>query len=220
MAARGRLLTAAAAATTTTWTRRTYAGRATDGCKAEDKDAWAKFEESFKIKTDLKKLLDVYRETDFEKTLTGAPRHAFWTAVVSAVPLVTKTLVVLVTLEFDGDYPSVVAEYVSLYVAAANTWWWSVGGVDHKNSSSSSFDTPFWRLQRVLAPTTVCAVAVAFLSPFVGLTAIVYASFRTVHRLVADDGPTGQPWCRSLVMLVYGVCVPCLATALICAAFN
>lgn len=210
---RGRLL--AAVAPGNTRTKRTCSEN------ASKKTSFAtNLEQNFE--NDVNNLMAAYETSNFETTLMTAPKHVFWTAVLSITPLAAKTLVNILTMDF-GDYASVATQYVSLYVTVSNAWWLANGGGDCSDTASPSpapLLTPpssFLCLQRAIAPFTLCVVSVIALPPFFAAVSVSYAAFKMACRLVGDrPGAVTQPWCKSLVLLLYGLNASFLFLASFC----
>lgn len=169
------------------------------------------------IKKDFGQLKATYRTTNFEETWTAAPRHVFWTAVVSIAPLAVQTLTSFVTLSFGG-YSTIATVYASLYVVAANGWWLQAASSDSLSS--------FWSIVKTLEPALLCAVAVTFLPQPLAATVVLFASFRTTcWWVVRRDGVPATVaalplWCKSLVLLMYAIYATCLTLAMISSIFS
>lgn len=218
---RGRLLAAVAPANT--WTKRTCAENASNKTTFVT-DLQKDFE------NDVNSLMAVYETSNFETTLTTAPRHVFWTAVLSVTPLAAKTVVAVLTLNCD-DYASIATEYVSLYVAVANGWWLANGGGGCSDTVSDASQPPapllaprpppsFLSLQRAIAPSSLCLLSVIALPPFLGVVSVSYAAFKMTCRLVTNQpGAVTQSSCKSLVLFLYGLNASFLALALFCVTF-
>lgn len=166
---------------------------------------------------DMNDLLTTYRTTNFETALLAAPKHVFWTAVLSITPLVAKTLLAILTLNCD-DYASVAMEYVSLYIAVANGWWLANGGGGCGPTPSALFSkSSFVCLQRAIAPSTLCIVSAIMLPQFFGVVTVSYAASMMTCRLVLNKpGAITELWGKSLVLLLYGINLTYMSVALLC----
>lgn len=197
------------------WTQ--YSGMWTNDVSVKTSAAFAS-----EMVADAKKLFEAYRTTDLETTLKQAPRHTFWAVIIPLVPLVAKTLWTAITLSCGSDHTSAVLNCVSAYVCIANGLCLrhETDGGDCAGGHGHSSWLMWLSLQKTVEPAVICAIAVVALLQPVAVVAVTYAAFRMTCRLVLNGTPAMPPWCKSLVLLVYGVFVPSLTLALICSLFS
>lgn len=175
---------------------------------------------------DSKRLFEEYQTTDFDTTLKKAPKHTVWAVIVPLVPLVAKTAWAGITLSCDSGYTFGVLSCVSAYVCIANGLWLrqetnAAGDCGCDGQSRSLSPWLLWlSLQKTVGPATICAIAVVTLPQSAAVVAVTFAAFQMTCRLVLNGPPGMPPWCKSLVLIVYGVFVPSLTLALVCSLFS